>query len=132
MVIFIDTSALLALIDDQDACHNAAKQQWRTILESSDIPYCNNYVVLETISLVQRRFGMSKIRLLESEFLSLLDVHWIEEEVHLSAQRIFLGINRRQVSLVDCSSFDTMRRLDIHTAFTFDPHFREQGFNVIP
>lgn len=43
-----------------------------------------------------------------------------------------LTANRRQLSLVDCSAFETMRRLDIETVFTFDEHFREQGFNVIP
>lgn len=132
MVIFIDTSALIALVDDQDTFHAVAKRQWRIILESQDTLLCNNYVVLETISLAQRRFGMGQIHLLESDFLSLLDVHWIDEDEHQSATRMFLEANRRNLSLVDCSSFDTMRRLDIETAFTFDEHFCEQGFSVIP
>ncbi len=132
MVIFIDTSALIALVDDQDAFHAAAKRQWRITLKSQDTLLCNNYVALETISLVQRRFGMGQIHLLESDFLSLLDFHWIDEDEHQAAVRMFLEANRRNPSLVDCSSFDTMRRLGIQTVFTFDPHFREQGFSVIP
>jgi uncharacterized protein len=43
-----------------------------------------------------------------------------------------LAANRRTLSLVDCSSFDIMRKFGIDTVFTFDPHFREQGFSVVP
>jgi len=37
---------------------------------------------------------------------------------------------RRQLSLVDCISFEVMRRRGIKTAFTFDDHFAEQGFET--
>ena len=132
MVIFIDTSALIALTDDQDKFHNEAKRQWRAVLENQDAPICNNYVVLETISLVQRRFGMEYIHALQMEFLTLLEIHWIDESQHQAALEHFLQANRRHLSLVDCSSFSTMRKLGIQTVFTFDEHFREQGFKLIP
>jgi predicted nucleic acid-binding protein len=44
----------------------------------------------------------------------------------------FLLENRRNLSFVDCSSFDTIQRLIIDKVFTFDGHFAEQGFAVIP
>jgi predicted nucleic acid-binding protein len=132
LVIFIDTSALIALVDDQDVFHANAIQQWRILLENQETLLCNNYVVLETMSLIQRRFGMRYIDLLNSEFLYLLKLHWIDEEEHHSVVQTFLEINRRNLSLVDCSSFSTMRQLGIQSVFTFDPHFREQGFHVIP
>jgi predicted nucleic acid-binding protein len=40
--------------------------------------------------------------------------------------------NRRQLSLVDYTGFETMRHLGIEKVFTFDEHFREQGFELIP
>ena len=39
---------------------------------------------------------------------------------------------RRQLSLVDCASFDIMRRLGLRDVFAFDPHFAEQGFRCLP
>ena len=132
MVIFVDTSALIALADKEDEFHEAAKHQWRAMLERREVLVSNNYVLLETVSLVQRRFGMEHIHVLQSDLLSLLDIHWIDEDEHQEITKTFLKINRRPVSMVDCSSFDTMQRFEIETAFTFDPHFREQGFNVIP
>lgn len=132
MVIFVDTSALLALINSNDDFHRQAKDQWRTLLEKKESLFSNNYVVLESISLIQRRYGMEWIHELQTDVLSLIEMDWIDESQHQAAVNTFLKSNRRQLSLVDCSSFETMRRLGIETAFAFDEHFHEQGFNVIP
>ena len=43
-----------------------------------------------------------------------------------------LVVNHRKLSLVDCASFETMRRLGIQKVFTFDRHFADQGFQVLP
>jgi uncharacterized protein len=132
MVVFVDTSALLAIINPDDEFHLAAKHQWMTLLKSQDKLICNNYIVLESISLLQRRQGMQKILTLQAEILPLIEYAWIDDEQHENALRSFLTANRRNLSLVDCSSFETMRRLRIETVFTFDEHFKEQGFQVVP
>jgi predicted nucleic acid-binding protein len=132
MVIFVDTSALFALINSNDDFHRQAKEQWRTLLEKKESLFSNNYVVLESISLIQQRYGMDWIHELQTDVLSLVEIDWIDESQHQAAVNTFLKSSRRQLSLVDCSSFETMRRLGIETAFAFDEHFQEQGFNVIP
>jgi len=132
MVIFVDTSALLALINTHDEFHDQAKHQWKALLENNDTLLSNNYVILESISLIQRRFGMDWIQTLQAEILSLIEIGWIDENQHQAALINFLKNNRRQLSLVDCSSFETMRLLGIKKVFSFDEHFREQDFEVIP
>jgi predicted nucleic acid-binding protein len=132
MVIFIDTSALLALVNTQDEFHSQAKHQWRTLLENKETLLSNNYVILESISLIQRRFGMDWMHSLQAEVLQLIEIAWVDEDQHQAALTIFLKANGRQLSLVDCSGFETMRRLEIKKVFSFDEHFREQGFEVIP
>jgi predicted nucleic acid-binding protein len=132
MVIFVDTSAFLALLDKQDKFHTNAKLRWQIALENQETLISNNYVILETISLVQRRFGMTWIQTFQSKILPLIETKWVDESLHETASALFLQANRRPLSLVDCSSFETMRRLGLDTVFTFDDHFREQGFNVIP
>ena len=132
MVIFVDTSALLALVNINDEFHGQAKGQWELLVENKDTLFSNNYVILESISLIQRRFGMEWIGTLHAEVLSLIDIAWVDENQHQAALTTFLTANRRQLSLVDCSSFESMRRLGIEKVFTFDEHFQEQGFQVIP
>jgi predicted nucleic acid-binding protein len=43
-----------------------------------------------------------------------------------------LTASKRNLSLVDCVSFEIMRALGIKTVFAFDPHFAEQGYRCIP
>jgi predicted nucleic acid-binding protein len=62
----------------------------------------------------------------------VLNLAWVGEEAHTLASTVLAAANRRRLSLVDVTSFAVMRRLGIETAFTFDPHFAEQGFSVIP
>ena len=44
-------------------------------------------------------------------------------------QRLFAQ-NNRNVSLVDCLSFEIMDSLEIKYAFAFDRHFEENGFTI--
>ena len=132
MVIFVDTSALFALINSNDEFHRQANDQWKLLLEKKDSLFSNNYVILESISLIQRRYGMDWIHALYTDVLSLIKIDWVDESQHQAAIHTFLKSDRRQLSLVDCSSFETMHRLGIETVFAFNEHFREQGLNVIP
>jgi predicted nucleic acid-binding protein len=61
-----------------------------------------------------------------------LRIEWVDRPLHEIGMNALLAAGRRNLSLVDCVSFEVMRRLGISRVFTFDDHFREQGFDVIP
>lgn len=130
--IFIDTSALYALISTQDQKIGIAVDTWDKALKNEDILITNNYVLVECFALIQSRLGVEFARALQTNIVPFLQVDWISEEHHGSSVNNVLVANRRQLSLVDCSSFESMRRMGIQKVFTFDEHFREQGFDVIP
>ncbi|HBX70955.1 MAG TPA: VapC toxin family PIN domain ribonuclease [Chloroflexi bacterium] len=131
-MIFVDTSAFLALLTVSDSFHIQAKTQWRALLENTVVPITNNYVLIETIAILQNRHGLALVQNLQIELLPLLEVDWLGETQHNEAIYQLFAANRRRLSLVDCSSFATMRRRGIRQVFTFDPHFGEQGFEVVP
>ncbi|MPZ20184.1 MAG: PIN domain-containing protein [Luteitalea sp.] len=131
-MILVDTSALYAVLDRDDQNHPVAKATWGRLLETDDTLLVTNYVVVETTALVQHRLGREAVRVLCGDILPALDVHWITEADHMHAQTALLATDRRRLSLVDCSSFHVMRNRVVRTAFAFDPHFREQGFDVLP
>jgi predicted nucleic acid-binding protein len=132
MNVFVDTSALFATLDYDSQDHALAVQVWRDLAEQRADVVSTNYVILETVALSQNRLGMGAIRLLEDDVTPLVHIHWLGAMEHQAAMRVLLTANRRQLSLVDCTSFDAMRRLGIRTAFAFDEHFAEQGFACMP
>lgn len=131
-MIFIDTSAFLAIVKPEDVNHLPAKQQWKNLLNANKTLYTNNYVVVESIAIIQKRSGLSAAQKLQDNILEFVNIDWINEEYHFQALETVFASNRRRLSLVDCSAFETMRRLEIEISFTFDRHFHEEGFNVIP
>jgi predicted nucleic acid-binding protein len=62
----------------------------------------------------------------------MLELLWIEKEVHRAGMVAILATNHRKLSLVDCTSFELIRQNNFEEAFTFDSHFSEQGFAVVP
>jgi len=130
-MIFVDTSAFMALLDADDQQHTAAERIWQMLLQDDNELVCNNYVLVEAFSLIQRRYGIRVLRKFNEEAVPLLSVDWLDPEQHELAVSAVLTANRRGLSLVDCASFETMRRLGIRTAFTFDPHFAELGYEAM-
>jgi len=132
MVVFVDTSALYALMSQRDLNHKRAMAQWKQWVKSPVGFATSNYVIVEASSLIQNRLGMQALKEFNAVTLPLMDVYWISEEMHRRAIQILLNVNRRQLSLVDCSSFAVMNELGLNNAFAFDQHFAEQGFTVLP
>jgi predicted nucleic acid-binding protein len=128
MMIFVDTSAFMALLDSGDQQHVVAKSTWQKLLENGNDLVCNNYVLVEAYALIQRRYGMNILRTFHEDAVPLLNIAWLNPEEHEAAVSVMLTANRRGLSLVDCASMETMRRLGIRKVFAFDPHFSELGF----
>jgi predicted nucleic acid-binding protein len=131
MTTFVDTSALLAVADRADVNHAQAKALWQKLLESNAQLLTTNYVLVETTALVQHRYGLDALRALAHEVLPALEIEWVGPDDHAAAMAAVLASDRRRLSLVDCTSFEVLRRLGISSAFAFDRHFAELGFELL-
>ncbi len=132
MNVFVDTSALYALLDRDDSNHVRAAETWQSLL--SDQPYLltTNYVLLETFALLQNRLGIAAVRAFQENIVPLLAIDWVTEEGHRMGIEAVLTAGRKRLSAVDCVSFRSMRAHSFRSVFCFDQHFLEQGFDVIP
>lgn len=132
MKIFIDTSAFYALLDRDDENQKVAKGVWTRILNAENILVTSNYVLVETFALLQNRLSVMAVRAFQEDIVPILNIEFVNLEVHRSGTAALLAASKRNLSLVDCISFEIMRTLGIKTAFTFDVHFKEAGFQAIP
>jgi predicted nucleic acid-binding protein len=132
MRVFVDTSAFLAVLNPDDVNHQRATATWEDLLRREEQLIVTNYVLLETIALAQRRHGIPFVQNFQLSAVPVLSIHWVDASIHALGLTALLAANRRQLSLVDCTSFQVMRQLGIDTVFAFDEHFVEQQFVCIP
>lgn len=133
--VFLDTSAIYALLDRNDAVHDPAAAGWRGLLDQRrrgqvSAVRTHSAVVVESTALVQHRLGVDAVRTLVDEVLIMVEVEWVAEPLYDRAVASLLAARRRSVSLVDWLSFEMMRMQGIDTAFAFDDDFVEQGFSL--
>jgi len=128
---FVDTSALLAVLHAGDANHTGAARRWRRLVEADERLVTTSYVLVETLALLQRRFGLAAVGDFQDAVAPLLTTVWVDAELHAEGVAGLLTARRRDLSLVDCVSFACMRRQELVRAFHFDRHFTEQGFEAV-
>jgi len=128
MKVFADTSGLFAFMVVNDLMYVRAREDFRYFAERQARFMTSSLVLVETTALLQRRIGMEAVHDFNRSIVPLMDVVWAESQWHERAMRRLFLINRRDVSLVDCLSFEIMEQYDIECAFTFDRHFEEQVF----
>jgi predicted nucleic acid-binding protein len=112
LTVFVDTSALYAVLDDTDPHHA--------------------HVAVELRASEDRRLGAVPTRRLLDNVLPLVDVIWVDESIHTAAVKAFLGRGANRPSLVDFTSFEVMRAHGIRVALAVDRDFAEAGFEVLP
>jgi len=131
VTLFVDTSALYALMDRDDLNHERARRFWIEL--SPDEPLLtHDYVLVETSALVQRRLGIEALQTLLDELTLPISTVFVDRVMHDAAVSGVLNARVRQVSLVDVVSFEVMRRAGVRAAFTFDDHFAQFGFELRP
>lgn len=58
MSVFVDTSALLALMDASDERHARSLQVWDRLAAARLELVTSNYVIVETVAVLQARIGL--------------------------------------------------------------------------
>ena len=131
MTVFLDTSAVYAMLDADDDNHEMAERVWKQLIQSEATLVTHSYVLVETAALLQHRLGVAALRVFHEDIMPMLQVDWVTASRHFAAVEAVLTAARRKLSLVDCVSFQTMRECGAHAAFAFDDHYREQGFRTL-
>ena len=120
-----DSSAILALLDADDADHDKAVATAHAIVAERRPGFMTNYVEVEAHALLLRKLG----RALAREWLltgSLPVIRALPEEEE-RGREIVLRHSDKDWSLCDAISFAILDVREIRRAFTFDRHFLQYG-----
>ena len=131
MMIFVDTSALIAYLDAGDDFNEKAVKYYSSLLKNDCMLVATNYIILESIIIIKKRFGLEAVSSFNKNIAPSLKIYWIDEEIHEVGVNNLVMVNRKKVSLVDYTSFEVMKRLNIEKAFSFDNHFKSFGFKLV-
>ncbi|MBA7687544.1 hypothetical protein ES703_96008 [subsurface metagenome] len=132
MSVYIDTSAFFAILDSGDKFHKESKNAFLELIDSKEVFHSSNYIIIEAIVLIQNRLGLDALRAFQDDIIPIINIHWVEERIHNIAISSLLIACRKNISFVDYTSFEMVRNLGLKKVFTFDKHFKEQGFEVLP
>jgi predicted nucleic acid-binding protein len=130
-MIFVDTSALIAYLDAGDDFNEKAVEYYLNLLKNDCMLITTNYIILEAIIILKKRFGLEAVSSFNNNITPSLKIYWIDEEIHEVGVNNLVMVNRKKVSLVDYTSFEVMKRLNIEKAFSFDNHFKSFGFKLV-
>lgn len=133
-MIFVDTSAWIALEDKKDVNHSLALEFREQLFITKTRLVTTNYILDETYTLVLFDLGYTKTvtfkRKLDELILNniLLLIH-ITHEIERTAWDTFERFNKDKTwSFTDCTSKVIMELSGLQEAFTFDRHFEQMSF----
>jgi predicted nucleic acid-binding protein len=129
MSVFVDTSALYALLDEDDAHHAEASDVLRRLAGTELVSHA--FVVVEAAALIGRRLPWEASERLLDGILLVIDVAPVDVELYASATSTYRQSASARISLVDRTSFAFMQGRGIRRAFAYDEDFARQGFELV-
>lgn len=129
--VFVDTSAVLALLVPTDVHHTRARRAFAQLAADEARLITTSYTLVECYALIGRRLGLDALTAFRADFAPLLDVAWIGSDEHERGLDVLAESRSARLSLVDAVSFVVARDRDIERVFAFDPHFTKAGFTAV-
>ena len=128
--VFVDTSALLAVLDRDDARHAAA----RGVLEGlrDDVLLTHGYVVAESLAVARRRFGVDGVVALIDGLLPIVNLIPVDSVTHAAALTAYRRSLPSSISFVHQVSLAVIPQAHVDAAFTLDTDFAGAGVALLP
>lgn len=131
---FLDTGFLIALESSDDQHHRSAQEFWHSLLETGPVLITTSYIFDEVTTFFNSRAHHSKAveigqNLLESQAIEFIH---ISQSLFESGWEIFKQHNDKRYSLTDCISFAVMKKEGLQNVLSFDRHFEQAGFQLLP
>jgi predicted nucleic acid-binding protein len=133
-LVFIDTSALLALAGMRDQYHESAVALARRHLGTGGAWVSTSLVMAELHALLLQRAGVDRARRVVTALLDDPAYEWIGPSADVVRAATSAWLERytdQRFTLTDAVSFEVMRQKKVTQAFAFDAHFVTAGYTLV-
>lgn len=135
-MIFVDTSAWIALSNQRDRHHDDASAIYSTLAQRNAQLLMTDYVIDETIT--RLRYDVSHATAVQflnfvehAEETDVLTIVEIDATLFREAKRLFRQYADATLSFTDCTSFAVCQTHRIFEAYAFDQHFAMMGISLL-
>jgi predicted nucleic acid-binding protein len=126
IVAFVDSSAIVALVDRNDKTHEAAASAYAELVEQGYKLFTTNHVIAETVELLIEGVGPDIARRwLRDHRLPIY--HADEQDERRAKALVISSRSPRGLSFVDALSLVVMERFGVADAFAVDSHFLSEA-----
>ena len=130
--VVLDTSAIIALFDPQDAHHDAAARHARELRASGRVLLLPADIITEAVNLAGKKLGHDQAAALADQLVASPLYTRIEtsDELRIAAVEHFKG-QTASVSLTDCVVMAVADAHQTRDIFGFDNDFARNGYTVV-
>jgi len=122
LVAFVDSSAIVAMVDANDKTHGAAVSAYAELLHQGYKLFTTNHVIAETVDLLVAGVGPDIARRwLRDHRLPIY--HADEQDERRAKALVISSRSPRGLSYIDAVSLVVMEKFGVADAFAVDPHF---------
>ena len=131
---FLDSSFAAALVLADDNKHAAASQYWTSLVEEAPEITTTSLVVCEVVALLNGRGLHRRAVAAGNDLMSnpAIEFIFVDRTLFDEGWEFFHRHADKTYSLADCVSFVLMKQRGISAALTFDKHFAQAGFTMVP
>ena len=131
--LFLDTSALIAILNSRDQYHHTIRNYLQNRLQPPR-GFTSNLILTEFLTFFARYGGLESALEFQTRFIR--DAHfrvvWIGKNLHRLAGEVLKKYSDQKISFTDAVSFVIMKKRKLTTALAFDDDFRKAGFETVP
>ena len=135
--VFIDASAWIAVLDEQNPNHVQAREYYKKLIEQSARLVTNNIVIDECLSVLKEKFGnefaQQFLETIDESVLSVtLRVDWISRRIRRNVINNFLKTSSSKHSMRQYYVYESIKRKKVDIVFSYDENLKAFDFPVMP